>query len=211
MMGADLFETLHVSFHHLAKLLIFLIFSAHKAPLSLIPSRQVSSCIKIRRNMPLEKKSCFLIIPNRGRLTSHSQLLTNVFSQSPTHSPSRKMWFRNSKLSAGKPISKAAFFHSSFYWHLPFFSERRRRRKKPTQQQIVQNQFYSFLASFTEKSKGMWDCFTLGMLEKDLSHSGTTLYLLIWTEAGKGRKKKGNKLKNALLSRLLWSYSNKWI
>lgn len=90
-MGADLFETLHVSFRHLTKLLMSLIFSAHKAPLSLIPSRQVSSCIKIRINMPLEKKSCFLIIPNRERLTSHSQSLTNVFSQSPTHSPSRKM------------------------------------------------------------------------------------------------------------------------
>lgn len=71
--------------------------------------------------------------------------------------------------------------------NLPFFTERRR-RKKPTQQEAMQNQFFSFLASFKEKSKGMKD---LGMLEKYLFHSGVTLYQLIWTKGGKGRKEKG--------------------
>lgn len=56
-----------------------------------------------------------MTIQNWGRLTSHSQSLTNVFSQSPTHSPSRKMWFRHNRLSAGKFISQqSSFFHSFF-------------------------------------------------------------------------------------------------
>ena len=114
MMGADRFRTLHISLHHLGKLLISLIFSAHKAPLSLLPSRDIFSCIKVWINMPLEKKSCFLTIQNRGRLTSHLQSLTNVFSQSPAHSPDRKTWFRHNRLSAAKPISQQSCLFSVF-------------------------------------------------------------------------------------------------
>lgn len=86
-------------------------------------------------------------------------------------------------------VSKAAFFHSFlFSTDLPFFTERRR-KKKPTQQETVQGQvFFYFLGSFKEKNKSMKDCFTLGMLGKDLSHSDITLY---WTKGEKGRNERG--------------------
>lgn len=74
------------------KLLSSLIFSALKAPLSLIPSRHIQ-LHKIWINS-FGKKSYILTNQNRGRLTSHLQSRTNVFNQSPAHSPSTKMWFR---------------------------------------------------------------------------------------------------------------------
>lgn len=155
MMGADHFRTLHISLHHLGKLLISLIFSAHKAPLSLLPSRDIFSCIKVWISMPSEKKSCFLTFQNRGRLTSHLQSLTNIFSQSPAHSPNRKMWFRHNRLSAAKPISQQSCLFSVFLFFFNRLTFLPRKEEETYTAGDCAKKFYSFLASFKEKNKGM--------------------------------------------------------
>lgn len=173
MMGASLFRTLHVSLHHLGSCCHLDLFCPQCTSES--PQQTYPAAKNLKKFL---WKKFQLLDYSKPRLTSHLQSLTNVFNQSPTQSPSRKMPFRHNRLCGGKWISQqSCLCHSSFLFSidLPFFTERR--RKKPTQQETVQNQFYfSFLDSIKEKSKGMKDCFTLGMLEKDLSHSDITLY-----------------------------------
>lgn len=84
--------------------------------------------------------------------------------------------------------AKLPFFHSSFlFFNGPTFLRRKKKEETYTAGNSAKAVF-SFLASFKENSKGRKDCFTLGMLEKDLSQSDITLY---WAKGGKGRNGKG--------------------
>ena len=163
MMGADLFRTLHVSFHHLGKLLIYLIFSAHKAPLSLIPSRRVYSCIEVWINIPLEKKSCFLTVQNGGRLTSRLQSLRKVFSQSSTTVQVGSDSGTIGCLLGNWSVSKAAFFRSSFFQQTYLSSQNGGGRRNLHSRELCKNGFILFWPILRKRAKAgrialVWEC-----------------------------------------------------
>lgn len=165
-MGADLFRTLHVSFHCLRKLLISLIFSGHKATMSLIPSRYVPSCIKVWINTHLEK--ILLLDYSEWWKTDFPFAVTNKCFQSITHSVQvgRHDSDTIDCLLGKRSVSKAPFFPSSFSFFstdLPFFQKGEGEGRNFHSRKLCKSGFILFRPVLRKRTKAcrivsVWEC-----------------------------------------------------